>query len=131
MGAVNISIPAGGEKTPTKEPSKGKHPSTMREPTQTEERANLERPDKEIRDYTTEPHRIPTIEVPRTKTASKVKNQEAQKQSLLKWGDKKNAIKRNGRLPTKRSTQTGGDQTIKYRIQINGYKDTQGTHRPL
>ena len=52
MGAANISIPAGGEKTPTKEPPKAKNPSTTREPTQAEERANLERPDKEIKETT-------------------------------------------------------------------------------
>ena len=42
---MNISIPARGEKPPTKEPPKGKNPSTTREITQTEEMANLERPD--------------------------------------------------------------------------------------
>ena len=40
-------MPAGGEKPPKKERPKGKNSSTMREPTQTEERANLESPDKE------------------------------------------------------------------------------------
>ena len=50
MGAANISIPAGGEKPPTKESPKGKNPSTTRQPTQTEERANLEHPDKEIKE---------------------------------------------------------------------------------
>ena len=44
---MNISMPAGGEKPPKKERPKGKNSSTMREPTQTEERANLESPDKE------------------------------------------------------------------------------------
>ena len=43
---MNISIPARGQKPPTKEPPKGKNPSTTRQPTQTEERANLEHPDK-------------------------------------------------------------------------------------
>ena len=78
---MNISIPAGGEKPPTKEPLKDTNPSTTREPTQTEERANLQHPVKEIRDHTTEPHRIPTIEVHPTKTANKVKHQEAQRQT--------------------------------------------------
>ena len=32
------------------------------------------------RDHTTEPHRIPTVEVHPTKTASKAKHQKAQKQ---------------------------------------------------
>ena len=49
---MNITIPAGGENPPTKEPTKGKNPSTMREPTQTEERANLEHPDKEVKETT-------------------------------------------------------------------------------
>ena len=49
---MNISIPAEGEKPPIKEPPKGTNPSTTREPTQTEERANLERPDKEIKETT-------------------------------------------------------------------------------
>ena len=75
---MTISIPAGGEKNPIKEPSTGTNPSTTREPTQTEERANLEHPDKDIRDHNTEPHRILTIEVHSTKTASKAKHQEAQ-----------------------------------------------------
>ena len=83
MGAVNISIPAGGEKPPTKEPLKDTNPSTTREPTQTEERANLECPVKDIKDHTTESHRTPTIEVDPTKTASKVKHQEAQKQTKI------------------------------------------------
>ena len=105
---MNISIPAGGEKPPIKEPPKGTNPSITREPTQTEERANLQHPVKEIRDHTTEPHRIPTIEVHPTKTASKAKHQETQKEkkkSHLKWGDKKkeHAIKRNGKPPTKRA----------------------------
>ena len=78
---MSISIPAGGEKPSTKEPPKGKKPSTTREPTQTEERTNPVCPDKEIRDHSTEPHRIPTIEVHATKTASKAKHQEAQKQT--------------------------------------------------
>ena len=64
-----------------KEEPKGTNPSTIREPTQTEERANLQHPVKEIRDHTTEPHRIPTIEVHPTKTAGKAKHQEAQKQT--------------------------------------------------
>ena len=49
---MNISLPAGGEKPPTKEPPKGKKPSTMKQSTQTEERANLEHPDKEIKEIT-------------------------------------------------------------------------------
>ena len=77
---MNVSILAGREKPPTKDPPKGKNPSTPREPTQTEDRAKLEHPDK-IRDHTTESHRIPTIEVHPTKTTSKAKHQEAQKQT--------------------------------------------------
>ena len=49
---MNISIPAGGDKPKTKEPPKGKNTSITREPTQTEERAKLEYPDKEIRETT-------------------------------------------------------------------------------
>ena len=49
---MNISIPARGEKPPIKEPPKGTNPSITREPTQTEERANLEHPDKEIKETT-------------------------------------------------------------------------------
>ena len=81
MGAANISTLAGGEKPPTKEPPKGKNPTITREPTQKEERTNPECPDKEIRDHTTEPHRIPNIQVHLTKTANKAKHQEAQKQT--------------------------------------------------
>ena len=77
---MNISIPSGGEKTPIKELPKGTNPNTTEEPTQTEG-SNLECPLKEITDHTTEPHRIPTIEVHPTKTASKVTHQEAQKQT--------------------------------------------------
>ena len=76
-----ISILAGGEKPPIKEPPKGTNPSTTREPTPTEERATLERPVKEIRDHTTELHRMPTIEVHPTDIASKVKHHKAQKQT--------------------------------------------------
>ena len=47
---MNIIITLGGEKPPTKESPKGKNPSTTRQPTQTEERANLEHPDKEIKE---------------------------------------------------------------------------------
>ena len=47
---MNISISAGGENPPTKEPPKGKNPSTTREPTQRQKRANLEHPDKEIKE---------------------------------------------------------------------------------
>ena len=88
---MNTNIPTGGEKPPAMEPPKGKNPSTTTEPTQTEERENLQYPDKEIRDHSTESHRIPTIEVHLTKTSSKAKHQEVQKQtkSHLKWGDKK------------------------------------------
>ena len=78
---MNISIPARGEKPPIKETLKSTNPSTIRKPTQTEERANQECPVKEIRDHTTEHHRIPTIEVHPTKTASKADHQEAQKQT--------------------------------------------------
>ena len=49
---MNISLPAGGEKPPTKEPPKGKKPSTMKQSTQTEERANLDHPDKDIKETT-------------------------------------------------------------------------------
>ena len=52
VGAGNSSIPAGGEKPPTKEPPKAKNPSTTTEPTQTEERANGEHPDKENKETT-------------------------------------------------------------------------------
>ena len=48
---MNISIPTGGENPPTKEPPKGKIPST-REPTQTEERANPDHTHKEIKEAT-------------------------------------------------------------------------------
>ena len=44
---------------------------------------------------------------------------------------KEPAIKKNGRLPTKRAKWNGGKQTIRYRIENNGYKDAQGTHRQL
>ena len=81
MGAANINIPAGGEKTPTKEPPKSTNPGTTSEPTQREERENPEHPDKEIREHTTEPCRIPAIEVQPTKTVNKMKHQEAQKQT--------------------------------------------------
>ena len=37
----------------------------------------------------------------------------------------------NGKLPTKKAKWNGGNQTIRYRIQNNGYKDAQGTHRQL
>ena len=75
---MNINIFAGREKKPTKEGPKGKNPSTMREPTQTEERASLERPHEEIKET------IPlnSIEVHPTKTTSKAKHQEAQKQRV-------------------------------------------------
>ena len=49
---MNISIATRREKPPTKQPPKGKNPSTTREPTQAEERANLECPDKEIKETT-------------------------------------------------------------------------------
>ena len=49
---MGIIILAGGEKSPTKELPKGKNQSTRREPTQTEERANLEHPDKDIKETT-------------------------------------------------------------------------------
>ena len=52
MGAVNINIPARGEKPPIKETLKSTNPSTIRKPTQTEERATLEHPDKEIKEIT-------------------------------------------------------------------------------
>ena len=80
MEAANISIPVGGEKPRTKETQKGKNPSITRELKQTEERANLQYPVKEMRDHTTEPHTIPTIVIHPTKTASKAKHPEAQKQ---------------------------------------------------
>ena len=47
---MKISITTRREKPPTKEPPKGKNPSTTREPIQTEERTNLECPDKEIKE---------------------------------------------------------------------------------
>ena len=78
---MNTDIPAGRENPPTKEPPTGKNPSTTREPTQTKETATLEHPDKEIKETTplnpTEflPQKFPT------KTASKAKYQEAQKQT--------------------------------------------------
>ena len=80
-GTANSSIPTGEENQPTKETSKGKNPSTTRKPTQTKEMANVEHPVKEIRDHTIESHRIPIIEVHPTKTASKMKHQEAQNQT--------------------------------------------------
>ena len=98
MRASNISIPAGGEKPPTKEPPKVKNPSTTRETTKTEERANLECPDKEIRDHTTEPHRIPTREVHPTKTATKQnirKHRNKQKESP-KMGRQKANLRSEG-----------------------------------
>ena len=52
MGDVNTNIPTGGENPPTKEPPTDENSSTTREPTQTEERANVEHPDKEIKETT-------------------------------------------------------------------------------
>ena len=52
VGALNIIITAGREKPATKEPPKDKNPSTTREHTQIEERANLEDPDKETKGTT-------------------------------------------------------------------------------
>ena len=82
------------------------------------ERATLEHPDKEMKETTP----LSPIEflpqVHHTKTTSKVKHQEVQKQTMspIKWGDKKeHAIKRNGRLPSKRAKCNGGKQTIRYR----------------
>ena len=37
----------------------------------------------------------------------------------------------NRRIPTKRAKQNGGNQTIRYGIQNNGYKDAQGAYRQL
>ena len=48
VGLENTSKPAGGENRPTKQPPKGKTQVKKIEPTQTEERATLEHPDKEI-----------------------------------------------------------------------------------
>ena len=98
---MNINIFAGREKKPTKEGPKGKNPSTMREPTQTEARANLKHPrQRDQRDHTTESHKIPTIEVHPTKTANKVEYQEVQKQTkrVTLNGETKEepVIKRNG-----------------------------------
>ena len=50
VGIVHTNIPAEGENSPTKEPPMGENTSTTRQPTQTEERANLEHPDKEIKE---------------------------------------------------------------------------------
>ena len=47
---MNISIPAGGENPPIKGPPTSKNPNITKEHTQTEERANLEHPDKEIKE---------------------------------------------------------------------------------
>ena len=47
---MNIGIPGREENQPTKEPPKGKNPSTTRQPTQTEERTNLQHPDKEMKE---------------------------------------------------------------------------------
>ena len=78
---MNTNIPARRENLPTKEAPTGKNPSTTREPTQTEERANLQQPVKEIRDHTTNSNRILTIEADPTKTAGKLEHQEVQKKT--------------------------------------------------
>ena len=79
---MNISIPAGGEKPPTKEPPKGKNPSTTRKSTQTEERANLEHPDKEIKETTSlSPTESQSQKFTPMKTAGKVEHMESQKQT--------------------------------------------------
>ena len=83
---MNISIPAEGEKPPTKETQKGKIPSTTREPTQTEGKPRASRQGDQ-RDHSTESHKIPTMEVHPTKVATKLKHQEVQKH--LRWGGKK------------------------------------------
>ena len=48
---MNIRKLAGGDNPPTKEPPTGKD-QTIRHPTQMEERATLEHPDKEIKETT-------------------------------------------------------------------------------
>ena len=78
---MNISISAGGKKPPTKEPPKGKKPKYNKRAHTNRKRANLEHPVKEIRDHTTESHRIPTTEFHPTKTASKAEHQVAQTQT--------------------------------------------------
>ena len=79
---MNISIPAGGENPPTKEPPKGKNSRTTRNPHK-KRRKGKPRVSKQgdERVHTTEPHRIPTTEVHPTKIASKAKHQEMQKQT--------------------------------------------------
>ena len=49
---MNISIPTGGENSPKKELPTGKTQSTIREPTQIEERAYLDHLNKEIKETT-------------------------------------------------------------------------------
>ena len=136
MGAANISILAGGEKPPTKEPPKGKNPSTTREPIQTEERTNLECPEKEIKETTPLnpieilPYKF-TLQRNLAKRNIRKRRNKGKQPPKIGRQKKEHAIKRNGRLPTKRAKRNGGNQTIRYRILFNGYKDAQGTHTQL
>ena len=79
---MNTNIPAGRQNPPTKDPPTHKNPNTTRKPTQTEEKSSPRSSRQgEQRDHTTSTHRTPTIEAHHTKTASKAKCQEAQKQT--------------------------------------------------
>ena len=67
------------------------------------------------------------------KIAGKAEHLELQNQTkrVTKNGKTKKepSNERNGRIPTKRAKGNGGNQTIRYRIQKNGYKDAQGPNR--
>ena len=134
VGAVNISIPTGGENPPIKEAQKGKNPSAIREPTQTEERANLEHPDKEIKETTP----LNLIEflpykftLQRQLTKQNIRKHSNKQKESTKIGRQKKNMQSKGMddSPLREQNEMEASKTIGYRIQNSGYKDAQGTHR--
>ena len=130
---MNSSKPAEGENPPQRTHQWVKPKYNKKAHSNGKKRATLEHPDNEIKQTTPLNPTEPLItEVHCMKMALKAEHQQLQKQtkkSHLKWHELSNKI--NGRLPTTRTKWNGGKQTIKYRIQKNGYKDAQGTHIQL
>ena len=80
VGAVNISIPTGGENTPTKEPPTGKTQEQQESPHKQKSNPRTSRQGDQ-KDHNTESHRTPTIEFNPSRTANKTEHQEGKKQT--------------------------------------------------
>ena len=94
-----------------------------------EERVTTEHPDKEIETKQMSPTELlPQKFTPRRQLAKQsIKNCRNKQRESPKMGRQRMNMQSKGRFPSKKAKWIRGKQTIRHGIQMDGYKNAQGT----